>query len=75
MCNVTPAAKANDWSKWGIISVDTGGLHGCVSDLRRRAGLRYVRSPIFSRVKGKWQTKYGLEEISMTARERAFLKI
>jgi hypothetical protein len=33
---------------------------------------RYVRSPIFSRVKGKWQTKYGLDEISMTARERAF---
>jgi hypothetical protein len=25
-------------------------------------------------VKGKWQTKYGLDEISMTARERAFMR-
>lgn len=67
---MTPAAKANDWSKWGIISVDTeeempfSTASGC------KLGPD-LQSPIFSRVKGKWHTKYGLDEISITARESA----
>lgn len=56
MCKVTPAAKANDWSKWGIISVDTVEVMSG-SAMMRKGEHGYLRSPIFSRVKGKWQTK------------------
>jgi hypothetical protein len=31
-----------------------------------------IQSPIFSRVNGRLQTKYGLEEMSITARESAY---
>ena len=39
---------------------------------RKRRGLD-SRSPIFSRVKGRSETKYGREEISMTALDNAYM--
>ena len=53
-CNVTPAAIANEWNTWGIISVD--------------------RSPIFSRFSRSSATQYGRPEMSITARERAYVR-
>jgi len=62
-CRVTPASKANDWSRCETISVDTK-----VSP--RQEPTIHVQSPTFSRVKGRWQTKNGRDEMSMTARAR-----
>ena len=40
----------------------------------KRRGLG-SRSPIFSRVKGRSETKYGREEMSMTALDNAYMSI
>jgi hypothetical protein len=75
---------AKDSKTWEIISVDTVHTHTSrknrrtkpiSSGCRRRRGkgsqIRGLRSPIFSRVKGRSPQKYGLLEMSRTARLKA----